>query len=453
MISEIITYKLRPGMTRAEVVAMYRKTSSIWRSNPDCIRKCYLYDAENHLGGGAYLWKNIAAAKRAHGEEWRRMINDLYGSEDQITRHLLRDAHRCRQSRAADHRGRAGCGQGSLGLPPLPRPLICGAGWRLADAAVLLRLRVFGRGAGASPERPHIALAGTRTSLADGRAALGARLAEFQGDGASAEVRGAAGRHHALLVSIPPDIEGDMVLRHFRDDLAALPDLAWVGYLSTVGVYGDWQGEWVDETARRGRRPSAACAACWPSRAWLEFGAESGRRVEVFRLSGIYGPGRSVIDNLRAGTARRIVKPGQVFNRIHVDDIALVLAAAIDKPAGHTIYNVSDDEPAPPQDVVAYAAELLGLPVPPEIPFEQAGLEGMAASFWAGKQARQQRTHQGRARRHPRLPDLPRRPTRAGERWLIATKCASRCARGVQNRWAIYPCRLRPSMPSTGSCR
>ena len=85
MISEVITFKLRPGMTRAEVVAMYRKTSSIWRANPDCIRKCYLYDAENHLGGGTYLWKNLAAAKRAHGEEWRRMINDLYGSQDQIT--------------------------------------------------------------------------------------------------------------------------------------------------------------------------------------------------------------------------------------------------------------------------------------------------------------------------------------------------------------------------------
>ena len=117
--------------------------------------------------------------------------------------------------------------------------------------------------------------------------------------------------------------------------------------------------------------------------AWLAFGAESGRRVEVFRLAGIYGPGRSVIDNLRAGTARRIVKPGQVFNRIHVDDIARVLAAAIDTPAGHTLYNVADDEPAPPQDVVAYAAELLGVAPPPEIPFAQAGLTGMSASFWA----------------------------------------------------------------------
>jgi nucleoside-diphosphate-sugar epimerase len=183
---------------------------------------------------------------------------------------------------------------------------------------------------------------------------------------------------------VPPDLEGDAVLRHFRDDLAALPDLAWIGYLSTVGVYGDWQGQWVDETSPTRPTSERSLRRVQAERAWLGFGVDSGRRVEVFRLSGIYGPGRSVIDSLKAGTAHRIVKPGQVFNRIHVDDIARVLAAAIDDTsAGHAIYNVSDDEPAPPQDVVACAAELLGLPVPPEIPFEQAGLTGMAASFWA----------------------------------------------------------------------
>ena len=113
------------------------------------------------------------------------------------------------------------------------------------------------------------------------------------------------------------------------------------------------------------------------------FGQQAARRVEIFRLAGIYGPGRSVIEHLRAGTARRIIKSGQMFNRIHVDDIARTLAAAIDSDIGHRIYNVSDDEPAPPQDVVAYAAELLGLPVPPDIPFAQAGMSGMAASFWS----------------------------------------------------------------------
>jgi nucleoside-diphosphate-sugar epimerase len=227
------------------------------------------------------------------------------------------------------------------------------------------------------------ALAGTRTSLVDIEPSLGAKLAMFQGDGASAEVRGLLAGSTHLLVSIPPDIEGDMVLRHFRDDIAALPDLAWVGYLSTVGVYGDWQGQWVDETSPTRPTSERSLRRVLAEKAWLDFGTESGRRVEVFRLSGIYGPGRSVIDNLKAGTARRIVKPGQVFNRIHVEDIAGVLAAAIDKPAGHTVYNVSDDEPAPPQDVVAYAAELLGVAPPPEVPFAQAGLKGMAASFWA----------------------------------------------------------------------
>jgi len=117
--------------------------------------------------------------------------------------------------------------------------------------------------------------------------------------------------------------------------------------------------------------------------AWINLGRETGRRVEIFRLAGIYGPGRSVIDNLKNGTARRIVKDGQVFNRIHVDDIARVLAAAIDKDTGHHVFNVSDDEPAPPEDVVAYAAELLGLPAPPAIPFREAGLSGLAATFWA----------------------------------------------------------------------
>jgi nucleoside-diphosphate-sugar epimerase len=229
-----------------------------------------------------------------------------------------------------------------------------------------------------------MALAGTRTSVAGDRAApLGARLAEFKGDAGSAEVRSLLADATHILVSIPPDLEGDVVLRHFRDDLATLPELAWVGYLSTVGVYGDRQGQWVDETAPARPTSERGLRRVLAERAWLEFGRESGRRVELFRLAGIYGPGRSVIDSLRAGTARRIVKPGQVFNRIHVDDVARVVAAAIDKATGHSVFNVADDEPAPPEDVVAYAAELLGLPVPAAVPFDKAGLGGMAASFWA----------------------------------------------------------------------
>ena len=182
-----------------------------------------------------------------------------------------------------------------------------------------------------------------------------------------------------VLSSIAPDDTGDPVLDVEGARLAVCPTLAWVGYLGTTAVYGDRDGGWVDETAElaptssRGRRRVAA------ERAWLA----SGLPVHVFRLAGIYGPGRSAVDQLRAGTARRIVKPGQVFSRIHVADIANVLAASIARPHPGRVYNVCDDEPAPPHDVVAYAAARLGLPVPPELPFETAELSPMARSFYA----------------------------------------------------------------------
>jgi len=225
-------------------------------------------------------------------------------------------------------------------------------------------------------------VAGTRTSVPD-IAELNITLAPYKGDEPSAEVRDLLSSATHVLVSIPPDLEGDPALRHYGTDMASLSDMAWVGYLSTVGVYGDHKGAWVDETAAVRPISERSLRRARAEAEWLAFGREAGKRVEVFRLAGIYGPGRSVVDNLRNGTARRIVKAGQVFNRIHVDDIARVLAAAIDKETGHSIFNVSDDEPAPPEDVIAYAAEMMGLPVPPAIPFEEAGLSGMAASFWA----------------------------------------------------------------------
>ena len=225
--------------------------------------------------------------------------------------------------------------------------------------------------------------AGTRTHLPDAAAMPRLALTAYAGDLPSAEVRRALDGTTHLLVSIPPDLEGDVVLRHFGDDLAGLPHLCWVGYLSTVGVYGDCQGAWVDESNPTRPTTERSLRRVQAERAWLAFGQQAAPRVEIFRLAGIYGPGRSVIEHLRAGTARRIIKSGQLFNRIHVDDIARTLAAAIDSDLGHRIYNVSDDEPAPPQDVVAYAAELLGLPVPPDIPFAQAEVSGMAASFWS----------------------------------------------------------------------
>ncbi|MFL6847210.1 MAG: SDR family NAD(P)-dependent oxidoreductase, partial [Sphingomicrobium sp.] len=187
-----------------------------------------------------------------------------------------------------------------------------------------MRLFCFGYGYSAealarklSPRLDEIA--GTRTSP-DWPAEAGAVLTAYKGDGRSIEVKGLlAGTTH-LLVSIPPDLEGDAVLRDFADDITALSGLEWVGYLSTVGVYGDAKGAWVDETSAVRPLTVRSLRRAEAERAWLDFGAKTGRRVEVFRLAGIYGPGRSVIENLRAGTARRIVKPGQVFNRIHVDD-------------------------------------------------------------------------------------------------------------------------------------
>ena len=185
-----------------------------------------------------------------------------------------------------------------------------------------------------------------------------------------------------LLVSVPPDARGDPVLDRHGEDIAALPGLRWLGYLSTTGVYGDGGGGWVDETARllptgeRGRRRVAA------EQGWLGLWDDRGVRVHIFRLAGIYGPGRSAFDALRAGTARRIDKPGQVFSRIHVEDLATVLVASIGRPRPGAVYNVCDDDPAPPQAVVAHAARLLGVPPPPLVPLEDAGLSPMARSFY-----------------------------------------------------------------------
>jgi nucleoside-diphosphate-sugar epimerase len=181
-----------------------------------------------------------------------------------------------------------------------------------------------------------------------------------------------------VLTSIAPDEIGDPVLDLHRSDLAALPKLLWVGYLGTTAVYGDRQGAWVDEEAPIDPALARADRRARAEAAWLQ----SGLPVHIFRLAGIYGPGRNAFVNLRDGTARRIVKPGQVFSRIHVEDIATVLEASIARPRPGAIYNVCDDEPAPPQDVVAYAAALLGIEPPPEQPYETADLSPMARTFY-----------------------------------------------------------------------
>jgi len=186
-----------------------------------------------------------------------------------------------------------------------------------------------------------------------------------------------------ILLLIPPDAAGDPALEVHGGDIAALPGLEWLGYLSTTGVYGDRGGGWVDEasplnpTGERGRRRVAAEAD------WLDLWRRRGVPVHIFRLAGIYGPGRSPFDALRAGTAKRVDKPGHIFSRIHVDDLAGVLIASLQKPRPGRVYNVCDDAPAPPGDVVAHAAELLGVPPPPLVPFEAAQLSEMAKSFYA----------------------------------------------------------------------
>ena len=185
-----------------------------------------------------------------------------------------------------------------------------------------------------------------------------------------------------LLLSIAPDAHGDPALRCHGADIAEAPSLAWIGYLSTIGVYGDRQGAWVDETAAVTPGTERSIRRADAEKSWLDFGRETGQPIHLFRLAGIYGPGRSAIDNIKDGNARRIVKAGQVFNRIHVADIAGVMEASMARPRAGAAYNVTDNEPAPPQDVVAYAAELLGVAPPPEIPFAGANLSPMGRSFY-----------------------------------------------------------------------
>ncbi len=186
-----------------------------------------------------------------------------------------------------------------------------------------------------------------------------------------------------ILSSVPPDEVGDPVLDRHGSDIAVLsPLLKWVGYLSTTGVYGDRGGGSVDERSDRepstvrGERRMAA------EDGWCGLWRDRGVPIHLFRLAGIYGPSRNALETVRTGRAHRIVKPGQVFGRIHVDDNSTVLEASIQRPNPGAAYNVCDDEAAPPQDVIAFACNLLGVEPPPEVPFEAAELSDVARSFY-----------------------------------------------------------------------
>jgi len=213
-------------------------------------------------------------------------------------------------------------------------------------------------------------------------AARGFEAYRFDRDHPLADPAGAlAGATHVLL-SVAPDEAGDPVLDAHGLDIAGLEGLSWVGYLSTTGVYGDRAGGWVDEdsaldpTGPRGRRRVAA------EQGWCALWRTRGVPVHLFRLAGIYGPGRSVLDQVRAGTARRVAKPGHAFSRIHVADIAAILRASMARPRPGAAYNVADDRPAPTAEVVAFACDLLGVEPPPLVPFAEAELSAMARSFW-----------------------------------------------------------------------
>ncbi len=187
----------------------------------------------------------------------------------------------------------------------------------------------------------------------------------------------------AILSSVAPTEAGDDPVLQRYAPLLAQSAARWIGYLSTTGVYGEANGDWIDETAplapttERGRRRVQAEAA------WLKLYEDHGLPVHLFRLSGIYGPGRSALETVLAGRAQRVEKRGQVFNRIHVEDIATTLWASWQKPHPGQAYNLADDEPAPPQDVIAYACTLAGVPVPPLVALEDAQLSPMARSFYA----------------------------------------------------------------------
>lgn len=203
----------------------------------------------------------------------------------------------------------------------------------------------------------------------------------FDGETLSAEIGEVLHEVTHLVVSAGPDAAGDPVLAVARGAIAAMPKLEWVGYLSTVGVYGDHGGAWIDEESECRPTLPRAIARIGAEGEWGALGALGGVPVATLRLSGIYGPGRNAFANLERDRARRIVKPGQVFNRIHVADIAGALAFLAERREGG-VFNVTDDMPAPPQDVIEFAAELMGVEPPPEIPFEEADLSPMARSFY-----------------------------------------------------------------------
>lgn len=250
-------------------------------------------------------------------------------------------------------------------------------------------MKVFFLGLGYCARRliarePWIEASGTVTT-GDGVAALRAEGIEayaFDGLIAEAGVEAAIEKAQAIVVSIPPGDAPGAVVDRFAAPIARAGGLGRIVYYSTIGVYGDHAGAWVSEESETLTRSERGLARLEDEARWRAVAEARGIEADILRLAGIYGPKRNALVNLREGRARRIVKPGQVFNRAHVDDIAALTSLVLTRGLSGGVWNVADEEPAPPQDVIAYAALLLGLPIPPEEPFEGAALSPMARSFY-----------------------------------------------------------------------
>jgi nucleoside-diphosphate-sugar epimerase len=251
-------------------------------------------------------------------------------------------------------------------------------------------VRVFFFGLGYCARRliqrePWIEASGTARTAVSVAALRDEGVEAYQFDGGEAEpaLEQALGKAEAIVVSIPPRDGAGATLERFGRTIAAAPGLRRIVYYSTIGVYGDHGGAWVDETSATRTRTARGLARLEDEARWTAAAGARGAEADILRLAGIYGPGRNALVNLRRGEARRIIKQGQVFNRAHVDDIAQISSLALTRGLEGAIWNVADDEPAPPQDVIAYAAGLLGLDPPPEEAFEGATLSAMAREFYA----------------------------------------------------------------------
>lgn len=245
-------------------------------------------------------------------------------------------------------------------------------------------------------------VAGTTRNGPAGIAAAGAMPITWPGDDAG--LAAAIAEARAVLISIPPTAAGDPVLEAFGPAIAAARP-GWLGYLSATSVYGDTGGAGVDEATPPAPASARGAERLAAERGWQALAAAHDLPLMIFRLAGIYGPGRGPLDKLRAGTARRIIKPGQVFSRIHAEDIATAVLAALGQPKPGAVWNLCDDDPAPPEDIIAHAAELLGVPVPPAEDFATAGMTPMARSFYGESK----RVSNARIKRdlgwQPRYPD------------------------------------------------